>query len=99
MMLVVVVYRRLSLVLVGVGNVIVLVRMPERIVGGGIVDVAVAVNRTDSMVVIAGAVAVVDVVTAVAKIAVVVGASGARRSSRPSCRLCFAASIRARAHS
>lgn len=59
---------------------IVLVKIPERTVGGGIVEVVVIATRTDSVVVIAGAVTVVVVLIGVSRIVVLIGVSGARRS-------------------
>jgi len=53
--LVVVAKPSLNLVFVGVGSVVVLVRRPERTVGGEIVVVVDAVNRMVSVVVIAAA--------------------------------------------
>ena len=62
---VVVAYPSLSLVLVGVGRVVVMVRMPESTVGAGMVDVLVVLSRTVSVVVVASAVSVVVVGTGV----------------------------------
>lgn len=83
MTLVEVVKSKRSFVFVGVGNVVVCVRMPERTVGGGTVKVDVAVSSTDSVVVIAGAKTVVVTLTISLAVNVVVGASGARRCRAP----------------
>lgn len=102
MTFVVVVNPKRSFVLVGVGKVVVCVRSPERTVGGGTVNVEVAVSSTDSVVVIAGAIIVVVTLTGLVAVKVVVGASGARRCRSPAARasrFSLAASIRARAHS
>ncbi len=58
MTLVVVAYPSLTLVFVGVGSVVVEVRIPDRTVGGGSVIVEEAVRRTVSVVIMAGAVTV-----------------------------------------
>lgn len=103
--LVVVVYPILMRVFVGVGRVTVLVYNPEKTVAGGKVVVVVVVATVVSVVVVAGAMMVVVVFTGTVPVNVIVGASGARRPSGESAsrafsaRLCFAASIRARAHS
>jgi hypothetical protein len=101
LVVVVVVKLYLTFVLVGVGRVVVRVRIPDRTVGGGIVEVVWVVCSTVSVVVMAGAVSVTVVETGVSKVAVVVGTSGARRLSPflASSRFCFAASMRARTHS
>jgi hypothetical protein len=76
---VVVARASLNLVLVGVGSVVVIVRSPDRTVGGGRVVVVEMTARELSVVVTAGCVIVALTVTGVSKVLVVVGASGARR--------------------
>jgi len=77
--LVVVAQPILRRVFVGVGNVVVCVKTPEKTVAGGKVEVLVCVTSSVSVVVAAGAVEVDVVVTGVGAVMVVVSSSGARR--------------------
>jgi hypothetical protein len=100
-----VVRAKVSLVLVGVGAVIVAVKTPEYTVAGGNVVEAVVVMAVVSVAVLVGAVMVVVVWTGVDAVTVVVGTSGARllriipAARRLRSRFSLAAAIRWRAYS